>query len=46
LAAPTIKALMLLIFLPALYSSNRLKKRLKKKKKIVLKDEELYFIFQ
>lgn len=46
LGAPTIKILISLIFLPALYTSKSLKRRLKKKKKIILKDEELYFIFQ
>lgn len=46
LAAPTLKIIIFLIFLPALYSSKKLKKRLKKKRKIIAKDHELIFLFQ
>ena len=46
LSTPFLKILIFLCFFPALYSSKRLKRRLKKKRKILLKDDELYFIFQ
>ncbi len=46
LHAMPIKALILISFLPALYTSKRLKKRLMRKNKIILQDDEVYFLFQ
>lgn len=45
-ATPSLKFLSFFLFFPALYSSKKLRRRLMKKKKIVLKDPELFFIFQ
>lgn len=46
LATPSLKLLIVMAFFPALYSSKKLKRRLMKKRKIILKDHELFFIFQ
>jgi hypothetical protein len=44
--APSLKFVAIFSIFPALFSAKRLKKRLRKRRKIILQDDEVFFIFR